>query len=103
MFLCRLALAEVVGTPVLLPAAGAALGLQGRAADDGDAARLAAVVGAAARSSWAAVQECRHNARRPAVVAALLDAILLPALCSCDTEETSYRSAPGMHTCTDAL
>ena len=75
---------------MLLPAAEAALGLQpGGGASDGS--RLAALVGAAARAAWAAVQECRHNARRPALMTALLDAVLLPSLCDCAAEDTAQR------------
>ena len=90
---CRLALADVVGTSVLLAAAEAALGLQpARGASDGN--RLAALVGAAARGAWAAVQECRHNAQRPAVTTALLDAVLMPSLFDCAAEDTAQRWAP---------
>ncbi|BDA44330.1 Uncharacterized tRNA/rRNA methyltransferase YfiF at C-terminar half [Coccomyxa sp. Obi] len=88
----RLALADVVRTPVLLPAAEAALGLQpAHGASDGN--RLAALVGAAARGAWAAVQECRHNARRPAIMTALLDAVLLPSLFDCAAEDAAQRLA----------
>lgn len=90
---CRLALADVVGRPLLLPAAEAALGLQ-PAHGESDGNCLGALVGAAARGAWAAVQECRHNARRPAIMTALLDAVLLPSLFDCAAEDAAQRWAP---------
>ena len=95
---CRLALADVIGTPVLMPAADAALGLQSAAgATEGN--RHLAVVGTAARGAWAAVQECQHNARRPAVMTALLDAVLQPSLFDCSAESTAYRWVYGPFNC----
>jgi hypothetical protein len=88
----RLVLADITATPVLLPAAQAALGLPARAADAPDGTGLAAVLRAAARSALAALQECRHCFRDAANITALLDAILLPALFDCYSE-AAHRSA----------
>ena len=77
---------------MLLPAAEAALGLQ-TASGGAEGERLSTVVGAATRGAWAAVLECRYNARRPAVVTALLDAVLQPSLFDCAAEGTAYRWA----------
>ncbi len=96
---CRLTLADLVATPALLPAAEAGLALPGpdpvpasagsTAALDGQ--RLAMVLATAAHGALAAVRDCRHCFRQPRNITALLDAILLPQLFQCETNETAYR------------
>ena len=63
-----------------------------RGGDDGRA--LAHVVGAVARAAWGAVQGCRNVSRRPAVVGALLEAVLQPRLFWRAGDDGRYRRAP---------
>jgi hypothetical protein len=109
-WVARLALAGILGTEVLLPAAAAACAAadaapsqheeqNGEAGVNEEAQQgrlLAAVVGAAGRAALAALKDCRggrNNARQPALVSALLPALLQPALFDCGSELTRYRRA----------